>query len=98
MKYYSEKLNKLFESEEECNKAEAEHDAQVREEEERKTKLANERKARAKEVEAAAKSVMEARKAYDELLARFIKDYGSFHATISSNGDFFDLFESLFRF
>ena len=97
MQYYSEKLGKLFKTEEECTKAEQEHEAKVREEEERKTKLANERKTRAKEVEAAAQAVAEARKHYDELLRNFVKDYGSFHATVSSDGNFFDLFSSMFE-
>ena len=83
MKYYSEKLDKFYESEDECK-----HDEEIalekeRAEEKRKSELAENRKARAKEVEEAYKTILDAQEKYDNLLTEFVKDYGSFHMTIS---------------
>lgn len=94
MKYYSEKLNKLFDSSEDCAKAEA---AAVKAEEERKAaeqKKAETRKARAKEVEDALKASVEARAKYEELLRAFCKDYGAFHYSFNSDDidNIFDFF------
>ena len=71
MKYYSEKLNKVFDTVEDLESAEKEH----AEKETQALKLREERKVRAKEVE-------DAYIAYKKLLNQFIKDYGSYHQTI----------------
>ena len=71
MKYYSEKLNKVFDKVEDLESAEKEH----AEKEVQALKLREERKVRAKEVE-------DAYLAYKKLLNQFIKDYGSYHQTI----------------
>lgn len=87
MKYFSEKLNKLFDSSDECAKAEA---AAIKAEEEKKVaeqKKAETRKARAKEVEDALKASVEARAKYDKLLREFCKDYGAFHYSFNSEDD-----------
>ena len=87
MKYYSETLNKVFENEKDCLKAEKEHKEKVEAEEKHKKELADSRKIRAKEVEDAYKAVIDAQKHYNELLTNFCKEYGSFHCTIT-NEDF----------
>ena len=71
MKYYSEKLNKVFDKVEDLESAEKEH----AEKEAQALQLREERKVRAKEVE-------DAYIAYKKLLNQFIKDYGSYHQTI----------------
>jgi len=100
MKYFSEVLNKFFETEKEC--ADAELDYRNKEEVAKKEKeeKAAERKARAKEVEAAYAELQAAQEKYSEVLSAFIKDFGSFHMTISSpltrNPSFNKLFDSFF--
>lgn len=95
LKYFSEKLNKLFDTEEELHKAEAE----VEQKELEKLQLAEKRKERAKEVESALKEAKNAQKHYIELLNAFCKDYGYFHYSWNSKDgsplnlkDFIDLF------
>ena len=93
MVIYSEKLNKKFETVDECVKAEQEYEAKIAAE-----KAANDRKTRATEVEDAYKAVVEAQKVYREKLNAFIKDYGSFHMTLKTgDGNPFDLFHSFFE-
>ena len=75
--YYSEILNKYFETEEKCLKAETEFN----EKHALEIKKKEERAARAKEVEDAFKEVIKAREHYVELKNNFINDYGSFHMT-----------------
>ena len=87
MKFYSEKLNQLFETAEDCAKAEktqAEAEAAKKAKEEEKAAA---RKTRALEVEEAYKASVEAAKHYQDLLNKFVEDYGSFHMTVRS-GDF----------
>ena len=83
MKYYSEKLKKFYESEDECRHDEEIAAEKERAEEKRKTELTEKRKTRAKEVEEAYRALMSAQEKYDNLLIDFVKDYGSFHMTIS---------------
>lgn len=88
MYIYSEKTKKRYGTVEECVKAEEEFDKAIAEEKEKKERLANERKERAKEVEEAFKNA-------NDLLNKFIKDYGSFHTTYTSDNSpfsWFDLF------
>lgn len=86
MKYYSEKLEKLFETEEELKSAE-----KARDEEEAKEKVKREQRAeRAKEVE-------EAYKKYIELLNQFVKDYGNYHCSVKDGDDFLLLVNNLLR-
>ena len=95
MKYYSDILNRLFDSQEDCAKAEEAHKAQVAKAEAEKKAKTEKRAARAKEVEEFYKAAVEAKKAYTEKLNAFIKDYGSFHLTTSeplSITSLFDLF------
>ena len=98
MKFYSEKLNKLFDTQELCAQAEEEHDKAEAAKKAKEEELAATRKARANEVEEAYKASVEAQKHYQDLLNKFVKDYGSFHMTLRS-GDFnpFDGFDHLFN-
>lgn len=72
MKFYSDKTKKLYESESDLVKAEKQYDEH--EAAEKKKKEA--RAARAKEVS-------DAYEHYEKLLEAFIKDYGSYHTTIT---------------
>lgn len=99
MRIFSEKTGKEYKTVPECIAAEKEFDEAQAKEEARKKALSDERKTRAKEVEDALKAVCDAQKAYEEKLDAFVKDYGSFHATIrTGDGNPFNLFEPLFRF
>ena len=77
MKYYSEKLKKVYDTVEQLQAAETEYDkAHAAEIAKQK-----ERKARAEEIAAARKDLQNRQKKYNELVNKFIKDYGSYHAT-----------------
>lgn len=81
MKYYSEKLKKVFDDVKSLDKAEKEFD----EKQAIELKKKEERASRAKEVE-------DAWKKYQELLKAFIKDYGSYHQSVVERPvDLFDL-------
>lgn len=86
MKIYSEKTGKEYATVDACIAAEQEYDEKVAKEKEKKERAAAERKLRAEEVEAAAQKVVEARKEYQKVLDAFLRDFGSFHTTIQSNG------------
>lgn len=81
------------------------YDEMVAEEKARKEQLKADRAIRAKEVEDAFKAVAAANKNYTDLLNAFVKDYGSYHCTISDS-DMNDtgwklvdsLFNTLFKF
>ena len=100
MKYYSEKLDILFDDEKALVEAENEHDAHVAAEKAKQEQLANTRKERAKAIEEQYKKVVEARNEYKKLVDEFTKDYGSFHMSVKSNNladmDLFDLFKYAF--
>lgn len=98
MKYFSEKLNKVFESEQECVDAEQKFEIEEKEKVEKEKELANTRKERAHQIEESYKKIMDARKEYRKLLDDFVKDYGSFHCTFKSSEPLFsdmDFFELL---
>ena len=110
MKFYSEQLNKLFDSAEELKAAEDKVNAEKKAEEEKKAALKAQREERAKEVEKAllkaAKDREQANKsqaAAINALNAFCKDFGAYHTSLrgktSSNGfdELFTLFfENLF--
>ena len=99
MKYYSEKLKKVYDTVEQLQAAETEYDkAHAAEIAKQK-----ERKARAEEITKARKELVNAREHYSELVNKFIKDYGSYHATYTNedNGEVnnvMDVFYKLFGF
>lgn len=104
MKYYSDVTKRLYDTAEELNKAET---AVVKAEQERKAalakkqaeqaKLKEQRAARAQEVTEAIRVRDEAQKKVNELVNKFVKDYGSYHYTWSS--DFIDdVFKTVVKF
>jgi len=111
MKFYSEKLNKLFESAEACQqaefKAQEEENRQrvlaerkAAEEKEKKEKEAAERKAMAAEVTAALEAANKAQSAYREKLEAFCKKYGTFHFStdgVKNVPALFDIFDPFFK-
>lgn len=99
MKILSEKTGKTYATVDECMAAEKEFDDALEAEKKKKEELANNRKARATEVEEAYKAIGAAKKNYYQVLHNFINDYGSFHMTLNTGDDNpFDNFEKLFDF
>lgn len=105
MKFYSEKLNKLFNSQIECEKAEFEaKEAENREKilaerkaaevKAQKEKEAAERKMLASEVDEAYKAMTAAQHAYKTKLEAFVKKYGSYHTSLTGKDvpSLFDIF------
>ena len=99
MKYYSEKLKKVYDKVEELDTAEKEYD------EAHAAEIAKqkERKARAEEISNARKDAIKAQEHYNKLIKEFVKDYGSYHATYTDEdsgevGNLTDVFYKLFGF
>ena len=95
MRIFSKKTNKEYKTVEDCLKAEKEFDEALALEKAKKQKLAEDKKARATEVEEAWKAVREANRKYVELKNKFINDYGAFHMTFKDKDD--NTWESLFE-
>ena len=83
MRYYSDHLNKLFNSPEELEAAEFEAKKKAEEEEAKKKALVESRKADADKVEELRKAAVKANKDYREALADFCKKHGAYHRTYS---------------
>lgn len=101
MKYYSELINKVFDTQAECEQAEEALVAKQKAEEEKQLALKNEREARSKEVVEAFKKAREAEAEAQKLLKEFVKDYGSFHMSYngkSSIPSMFDVLNDFFWF
>lgn len=112
MKYYSEKLNRVYNTEKECMEAEfkakeAENLEKIKKErevalaKEKKEKELAERKALAAEVDAARKAFTEAQKAYHDKLAAFVDKYHTYHYSTSNPDEIptlFDVFNKIFPF
>ncbi len=90
MRFYSDVCHKLFESQEELEKAEK---ALVQKNDDEAKKKA-ERKADADKVQAAYDKVIEDCKEYNKLVNEFVKKYGSYHKTINTPIKFSDVFDS----
>ena len=90
MRFYSDVCHKLFDSQEELEKAEK---ALVQKNDEEAKKKA-ERKADADKVQAAYDKVIEDCKEYNKLVNEFVKKYGSYHKTINTPIKFSDVFDS----
>lgn len=95
MKYYSEKLNRVYDTPEACQKAEFEAKEQenrdkilaerkAAELKEKKEKEAAERKEAAAAVEAARTEMIKAQKNYSKVLGDFIAKYKTYHYTTTS--------------
>lgn len=98
MKYYSEDLKRLFDSEDELTKAEAEAKEVALAKETKEKQLREKRASRAKEVEEALKAARDAEKKVNKLMNDFVNDYGSFHTTIKDTFDPFGWFWNKFIF
>lgn len=110
MKYYGEKTNKLYDTADECQKAEFEAkeeenrqkilaERKAAELKEKKEKAAAERKALAAEVEEARKTMVAAQKAYKEKLSAFVDKYHTYHYSTTNVNEIpslFDLFDKFF--
>ena len=101
MKFYSELINKVYDTEKDCMKAEQEYkqalEAKKREEETKKLaekKKQEKRAAAAKNVEAKREAMISAQREYREEIEKFCKEYGSYHFTTNS----FDGIPHLFEF
>lgn len=79
MQYYSEKTKKLYPTEADLHADEDEFD----QERIKLEKAKEEKAARAKEIEEAYKAIEGATKHYNDLVNKFIKDYGYYHSTVS---------------
>lgn len=99
MQYYSDKTKKVYKTIDDLKAAEMKYD----ENQLAIAKRNDERKAKAKEIEDAYKSLEDARKAYNQKVNDFIKEYGSYHHSITKSitdddyADPFNLF-NIFRF
>jgi hypothetical protein len=111
MKYYSEKLNKFYDTAVDCEKAEfeakeKENLEKIKKErelalaKEQKEKALAERKAKAEKVETARKEYMNAQQNYRKELQEFCKAYGTYHYS-TNNADeipsLFDWFNNIFK-
>ena len=104
LKYYSEKLNKFYDSAEECQHAEFEakeaenrvkiqKEREERELKEKKEKALAERKTDAENVENARKAYFDAQKKYHEELKKFIGKYGTYHYSTRNPNEVPTLFD-----
>ena len=93
MKFYSESLKNLFDKADDCVEAEEAQKKAKAEAEEKKRALAEQRAARAKEVEDAHQRAVEAKEEYSKILYKFLEDYGSFHATYTRTDPIWSLFD-----
>lgn len=111
MKYYSERLNKFYDTAIDCEKAEFEakekenrekiqKEREVALAKEKKEKALAERKAAAEKVDTARKAMTEAQNAYRKELENFIEKYGTYHYSTSNPDEIPNLFDwigNLFR-
>lgn len=93
MKYVSEITGKTYNTEKECLEAEFKIKEEQNKEKIRKERLAEQRKDRAAEVDAARKAMIEAQSKYKAVLENFIKDYKSYHYTSTDINDIPTLFD-----
>lgn len=85
MKFYSETTKMFYPTFKECEAAEKEAEKQKKEEKAKKEKLSAERKARANEITEALNKVKEDYNAYRSLVKDFVRDYGSYHYSITTD-------------
>ena len=112
MKYYSEKLNKFYDTADACQRAEFEQKEKENREKiqkerelalakEQKEKALAERKAAAEKVDAARKAYSAAQKTYRDELEAFCKKYGTYHFSTTGADEvpsLFDIFNKIFNF
>lgn len=99
MKFYSEITKQFYDDADACATAEDKAKAEIKARETKKKKLAETKKARAKEVSDAYQKIREAQKEFDKLKSDFIKDYGYFHFSYTDPDEtsVFSIFEDLFK-
>jgi len=111
MKYYSEKLNKVFDTPEACESAEFEakekenlekvrKEREARELKEKKEKETAERKAAADKVDNARKAMVAAQKEYRDALNEFVDKYHTYHYSTNNAEEvpfLFGLFNDIFK-
>lgn len=83
MKFYSDELNALFNTQKELEEAEQAAKVKAYKEKQAKEKAAAERKARAAEVDEARKAMITAQTKYKEVLEAFCRDYGTYHTSLT---------------
>lgn len=101
MKFYSELINKVYDTEKDCMKAEQEYkqalEAKKREEEIKKLAEKKKQEARAdaaKYINELREEMVEAQRKYRDAIEDFVAKYGSYHFTTNS----FDGIPHLFEF
>lgn len=96
VRYYSDVTKLLYETAEECEKAEKEFYAEQERKKAEALQKSNDRKDAAKKVENAYNALIAARKAYQDELSKFCKRYGTFHLSVDKDGilDWMDNFWS----
>ena len=85
MKFYSEKLKKLFDTPEDLTNAEVAAEKAELEKKNLETKKANERKAHAAEVKTAREEMLKAIEKYRKRLNDFCQTYGRYHHSITNS-------------
>ena len=105
MKYYSEILNKVFDTEQACCEAELEckraEEAKLREVEQKRLAEKKKQEARAEDakiVNQLREEMVKAQNAYRNAVEDFVEKYGSYHFSATSNEKIPYLFSSLLDF
>lgn len=105
MKFYSEILNKVFDTEKACLEAELTHkralEAKAREEEQKKIaekKKQEERAVDAKKIEALREEMVKAQTNYRKAVEAFVEKHGSYHFSTDSIEKIPHIFASVFDF
>lgn len=87
-RFYSDITNKLYDTMADLEGAEKSFIEAKEEKKRKEQQKADERKARAQEVEDLRKAYIDARKSYTDALQHFCDDYGTFHTSVSSDNLF----------
>ena len=103
MRYYSDQLKKVYDTIEECEKAEHEDNVKkaaaevaLAEQKAKREKLAAERKDKAAHIDELRKNMVKAQREYSEAITDFVKTYGTYHATFKDKEaipTLFDIFD-----
>lgn len=100
MKFYSELTHSCYDTEEGCVAAEEDYKKAVADKKEKEKATAEKRKKMAQEISVAYDEYRKALQKYEELRNAFVKQFGSYHMTItdSSMKTPFSIFEDFFTF
>lgn len=112
VRYYSDRLNRFFDTMEEANRAEFEskekenlakiqQEREARELKEKKEKDAAERKALAEKVDIARKAMVKAQSDYQAVLSEFVNKYHTYHYSTDNANEvplLFSIFNDIFKF